>query len=346
MSSYVVVDDPKIIATHDRDMDEHLQYPIIILKNGLIASAQDGTHQISLIDPSNPEKNIKKIITPHFNTISSIVETDNGHLISADLDGVICRWKHTCLGWECIKEKQLPFGIITMKLSCYQTIFMKTIHRYDNIVSFVVIDSKSYRILKDMHSIGAGIDFTMTLPLSLSPDRKKIVVRIGDICDLSRLILHQLDISDIQDTPKQLLKGHTRMITAVNTFYDGKIISSSYDMTLRIWDPDTLQCIKIIRFPLTRMPISLTTLGNTHLIAIGLYYGDIMIIDTDTSKDELEPLALFTNADRPVGFIQYLSRDHKLLTYDEDHKTKLWQIPECLDNYFFPDEYIPKGQMN
>lgn len=166
-----------------------------------------------------------------------------------------------------------------------------------------------------VHTLDTGADWTLSL--AFSPDGRILAIG-GGAGKTSRIALWETPTGTI----KAVLKGHTGNVKALRFTQDGqRLLSGSWDRTVRVWDVNTGQFLKAFTdHPEPVNALALTSDGRT-LAAAGIE-GTILLWDVETGqvKGKLE------GHTSTIHGIAFSSDDRFLVSAGNDSLIRMWDV--------------------
>jgi len=158
-------------------------------------------------------------------------------------------------------------------------------------------------------------------------ERRNIITKY--LCDfLSTDVAKLTSMYDYYLTGKiHILKGHRDSVWCINVLPNGKIVSGSSDHTIRIWDPETGNCEKILYH--LHCVMCIIILSNEHII-IGDNSYELHIWNLENHKSEL-----FGRHNSEILCCTKISNE-MIVSGSRCGEIKIWRL-NCLDH---KKEYI------
>ena len=119
----------------------------------------------------------------------------------------------------------------------------------------------------------------------------------------------------------KVLEGHSDDVSCLELTSDGNLLSFSFgDQTVKIWQIETGELLDLIDFE-DIDTVNCVKILNEHLIAVGLYEGQIKIYNFNN----IELIITIPAHQSPVVKLLLL-KNGCLLSQSEDGEVKLWKI--------------------
>lgn len=150
------------------------------------------------------------------------------------------------------------------------------------------------------------------------------------ICGLDNKLIVD-NIENIESGKYKLSEGHTKEICAIAILKNGNIITSSYDATMRIWDKDSLECIKVLDCTTVHIR-SIVVLNEINIATVADYYTScIWDIESGVRVEEL------TDPSHRIDAI-IANQDGGITGIAGDIGLRTWSI-NSVDNIQFPKHH-------
>lgn len=200
----------------------------------------------------------------HHGAISCILSLDNGYIASGSNDSTIKIWDPNT--GECIQTLEghsSPVKCLTILPDA------KLVSgSYDKTIK--IWDTKSGKCTKTLKEHHEGIQCLAVL------DKDQLVSCSDGLSG------HLIRIWNIKSDKCKILEGHSEPVKCITVLPDGRIVSGSWDKTIKIWDPNSGKCTKTLKGHSEGI-YSLVVLDNDKLVSAS---DDHTIRIWDTNKDE------------------------------------------------------------
>lgn len=227
-------------------LDGHLNiiYSVCIKNNNIISCSADKTIRIWNINTYE----CVKILRGHTSSIYCICPSANQDnlVISGSLDKTVRIWDITT--GECHKILTGHYGSIVS--ICVSNNLVISASHDSTIRIWDIKNGKCLTILHGHISNVLNICIHNNLIISCSSDMNICIWNINDVlhqtCTNSNLHLYS-NLRTNAKTNAKTLYGHTGTINSVASINENLILSCSNDRTMRIWDVETYECIRIFK---------------------------------------------------------------------------------------------------
>src|SRR5947209_3413574 len=124
--------------------------------------------------------------------------------------------------------------------------------------------------------------------------------------------------------PELRLTGHTSHVWSVCVSADGKrVLTSSSDSTLRLWDADTGQCLRVFEGHAGRVAFGAALSPDGKLVLSGSDDKTLRLWDVDTGKE----LRKLTGPGPPIASVCFSSDGkHLLSAAPNDNTVRVWDV--------------------
>ncbi len=241
----------------------------------------------------------------------------------------------------------------TISCSLLKSIDLETHQNWEMIrVSDSTILVGSY-LVKRVYMINwriGKIERTISIPASIMYYGHSVMKLFGTNQDIliAGLESNKLVICDLNDTFMTTFSGHTRGVTCVEIIPNGRIITGSWDCSLKIWDVSTSSCTATLKGHTG--PVTSVKLLTNSLVVSGSYDYSIKLwnIDTNTLVYEIG------SCNDWIREVLVLNSE-LVCTASDDKSVKIWNVQDrkcvkdlhghtgCVHSVMLVDDQIISG---
>ena len=284
----------KLITSYNAHSQVIGSIEVIESNRRIISSSEDSTIKIWDFDTGE----CLKTLEDHQNEVTCILIIPNDKFISGSYDNTIKIWdlnSYECLntltnesvvGSLCLlPNNQIACGCGDGSISIWDLNFLtklKSFVAHDDFIPYLLVDE--------------------TVLLSCSGDKK---IKIWNSSQSFELVKE--------------LEGHSEAILDLELTSDGKLLSWSWDKTVKLWQIDTGEILKSFEF---EDQIACFKILNDDLILVSLQNGDIQIYDFN----KMETIKIISREDESCISCFRLLSNGNLLTGCYNGEINLWKI--------------------